>query len=250
MPPARDDRPSFDADAWRRALSGDRDAFEAAVAPFHEGLLEAAERQVEVYTASGEMSEATLNPTELVGETLVRAFEHRDNFDADLLGFRAWLLGVQHRALARVLRQEHRYADRKAISLDDLAPSSEADDASGGSIYEFRQPFEVVTYGDLIAGSEPIDVEFDPNGHEPLTDREQRALTASGVALDGQTAILLHDELDLTVSEVAQILDVSLHDTAETLNLARASVRQRLGSSALPEDPSDARDSYTGDPVP
>ena len=249
MPPVRADSEVFDDAVWLRAVGGDRDAFEAAVAPFHNELLAAAERQVELYRASGDLAEPTLNPTELVGETLVRAYEHREGFNAERMGFRAWLLGVQHRALARVMREEHRYSDRKALSLDELAPSSSEEDASGDTSYEFRQPFEVVTYGDLIAGSEPIDVEFDPNGHEPLTDRESRALAASGMSVDGQHVVLLHDELDLTISEVSQILDASLHDTAETLNLARASVRQRLSNSPLSEDPSDARDSYTGDPV-
>ena len=44
-------------------------------------------------------------------------------------------------------------------------------------------------------------------------------------------------------------MDASLKDTAENLNLARASIRERIGSAPLPSDPDDAVDSYTGDPV-
>ena len=246
MPPASA-APS--ADTWRRALAGDRDAFEGALAPYHDDLLSAAERLVELHRATGELDEHALNPTELVGETLVRAYENRERYDDDTMGFRAWLLGVQHRALARVMRREARYTQAKGISLDAPIHADDPTDAVGDVLYEFRQPFEVVTYADLVAGSEPIDVDFDPRGHEPLTDREQQALASAGLSARTQEAIVLHDEFALTVSEVAQIFDASLKDTAEALNLARASVRERIGSAALLSDPSDAVDSYTGDPV-
>ncbi|MEL6615852.1 MAG: hypothetical protein AAFQ43_08945 [Bacteroidota bacterium] len=250
MPPLPTDTAPLDARVWQQALDGDRDAFEAAVAPFHDDLHAAAERQIEMQRETGALAEEALNPTELVGETLVRAFEHRARFDADRMGFRAWLLGVQHRALARVMRQEDRYTRRKTISLGDTVPASEADDAVGEALYEFRQPFEVVTYADLVAGSQPIDVDFDPRGHEPLTDTERGVIAKAELAPEARQAILLHDEFDLAIAEVAQILDASLRDTAESLNLARASIRQRYGSSDRPSDPADATDSYTGDPVP
>ena len=179
----------------------------------------------------------------------MRAWENRTRFDPDAMGFRAWLLGVQHRALARVLRRETRYTQAKGLSLNAEVPATEAADAVEEALYEFRQPFEVVTYADLVAGTEPIDVDFDPAGNEPLTDREREALANAGLDADATEALVLHDEFDLTVSEVAQILDASLKDTAESLNLARASVRERLGSAVLPERPRDATDSYTGDPV-
>lgn len=250
MPPLPTDTARFDADAWRRAIDGDRDAFETAIAPFHDALMAAAERQIEVQRTTGALDEEVLNPTELVGETLVRAYENRERFDADRMGFRAWLLGVQHRALARVMRQEDRYTQRKTISLSATVPESGANDAVGEALYEFRQPFEVVTYSDLIAGSQPIDVDFDPNGHEPLTDDERGVIASAELAPEAREAVLLHDEFDLSISEVAQILDASLKDTAESLNLARASIRQRFGSSDRLSDPRDAIDSYTGDPVP
>ena len=244
MPPASA-APS--ADLWRRALAGDRDAFESALAPYHDDLLSASERLVELHRSTGELGDQTLNPTELVGETLVRAWENRQRYDEGTMGFRAWVLGVQHRALARVMRREARYTQAKGISLDEPVPTGS--DAVEGSLYEFRQPFEIVTYADLVAGSEPIDVDFDPRGNEPLTDRERQVIASAGLNTRTREAIVLHDEFDLTVSEVAQIFDASLKDTAEALNLARASVRERLGSADLLSDPSDAVDSYTGDPV-
>ena len=252
MPAAPADRPALDAEAWRRALSGDRDAFTAAVAPHQDGLLAAAERQVEIARASGALPESALNATALVGETLVRAWEHRDRYDERRMGFRAWLLGVQYRAMDKVVRRERLYAERKAVSLSAEVPVSEADDAVEEALYEFRQPFEVVTYADLIAGSQPVDVSLDPEGNEPLTDAEQDALDRAGLSPEARGAVFLHDEMELSIAETAQILDASLKDTAESLNLARVSARQAaLGAAgALPEDPTDATDSYTGDPVP
>ena len=189
----------------------------------------------------------------------MRAYQHRNGFNSDRLSFRAWLFGVQHRALANVMEQEDLYVGRKALSLGEQVPPNETQDAVEEALYEFRQPFEVASDADLIAGSEPIDVDFDPRGHEPLTDRERTALADAGLVSDPdellllprrREAVILHDEFDLSISEVAQIFDSSLRDAAEALNLARATVRQRFGSEALPSYPSDARDSYTGDPVP
>ncbi|HIG73692.1 MAG TPA: RNA polymerase sigma factor [Bacteroidetes bacterium] len=239
----------FSAETWRRALDGDRDAFEESLAPFHDDLREAATRLLDLHRETGELNEQSLNPEALVGETFVRAWENRTRFDSDRLSFRAWLLGVQHRALARFMRREARYTQAKGLSLNAEVPTTENDDAVEEALYEFRQPFEVVTYADIVAGSEPIDVDFDPSGNEPLSDREREALTSAGLDTNVKEAVVLHDEFDLTVSEVAQILDASLKDTAENLNLARASVRERIGSAPLPSDPDDAVDSYTGDPV-
>ena len=250
MPPAPASPAPFDEQAWQRALDGDRDAFEAAVAPHHDDLLEAAERQLEVQIGTGALNQDVLNPTELVGETLVRAYEHRGQFSAGAMTFRAWLLGVQHRALARVMQREDRYVGRKALSLDAEVAESGSHDAVEEALYEFRQPFEIVTYADLIVGSQPIDVDFDPRGHEPLSEDERGVIATADLSPEATEAVLLHDEFALSISEVAQILDASLKDTAESLNLARASIRQQFGSAELPSDPSDAVDSYTGDPVP
>ena len=248
------DRPS--ADVWRRALDGDRDAFEEALAPHLDTLRQAARRQLDVerdvvsgepLAASGGEAPADLTPDELVGETMVRAWDHRERFDGDRMGFRAWLLGLQTRSLARVTRRETRYAQRKAVSLDDELPVRPEQDAVEEDFYEFRQPFDVDTYEEVLAGSAPADV---TTLDDDLTDDDRAALADASFDADAAQAVVLHDEFEVSLSEVAQILNASLKDAAAEMNLARETMLSRMGSVDDDHDDDPAVDSYTGDPLP
>jgi len=246
------DRPA--AESWRRALDGDRDAFNDALAPFTDTLREAAGRQLEVDRdlVSGEPTEGEhpvdLTPEELVGETLVRAWDLRERFDGSRMGFRAWLLGLQTRSLARFTQGEDRYARRKAISLDEELPTNEDHDAVQEQFYEFRQPFDVDTYEEIVVGEEPADPEVEDYGSADLSLSDQAEV--GDVMFEAGQAAVLHDEFDVSLSEVAQIIDASLKDTAAYLNLAREGLLARLGSIDDEHDDDPAVDSYTGDPLP
>lgn len=241
---------------WQRALSGDRDAFEEAVAPLQDDLLRFARRQVNLQRRLGQLTPDDLTPEELAGEGLVAAYDRRDRFDPAQMRFHAWLFGLQHRALARILRQEARYAAQGGVSLNEEVPQNdETQDAVEEDFYEFRQPFDVTTYESLIAGSAPDDVEITLDGGRHSLERltaAERAFIARedvGLASEPRQAILFHDEFALTLPEVAQILDYSLKDTAEALNLARTTLREQIGSAEDPPDDGDDVDSYTGEPV-
>lgn len=248
------DRPS--AESWRRALTGDRDAFEEALAPHTDTLREAAERQlaVERDLVSGEPLDGEhvvdLTPEELVGETLVRAWDLRERFDGDRMSFRAWLLGLQTRSLARFARREDRYAQRKAVSLDEELPTSADEDAVGEQFYEFRQPFDVDTYEEIVVGAEPGDPVIEDYDDADLSDDDREALADVAFQAETRQATVLHDEFGVDLPEVAQILDASLKDTAKFMNLARAGLRARIGSADDAHDDDPAVDSYTGDSLP
>lgn len=171
-----------------------------------------------------------MTPEELVGETLVRAYERRESYNADRMGLRAWLLGVQTRALARFQRREALYTQRKQISLDDEVPTGADEDAVGEQLYEFNQPFSVTLYEDILAGAAPDDVALSYDAEDRLSDDELEAL--AGARFDDRTAqaVVLHDEFEVSLPEVAQILNTSLKDTAEALNAARVGLRERLDS--------------------
>ena len=241
----------FSPELWARAQTGDRDAYESAVAPYQDALMTAARRQVDVARATGDLAETALTPEELVGETLVRAYDLRDRYDADAMGMRAWLLGLQTRSLARLRRADALYAERKAISLDAPVPTGEDQDAVGESFFEFRQPYDVTTYEELFAGSAPADVELsqDRLAEARLSDRERDALADAELSAEGRDAVLLHDEFELSLAETAQILDASLKDTAEAVNAARVTLRQRLGSTEDLAGDDPTTDSYTGDAI-
>ncbi len=252
------------SDAWTRALAGDRDAFTEATAPYQDTLLDAARRQVEVQRQNGGMSADSLTPEELVGETLVRAYDRRETFDADRMPMRAWLLGLQTRTLMRLARAEAQYDDRTPISLDAPVPTGADTDAVEEAFYEFREPFDVLTYGDIVPGTIAADADpveqgtsdltnDDDNPYGPTDGEGPNALTEDPLAdRIGRVhqALLLHDEFELSLQEVASIFDESIKSVAENVNAARAGLLERMGSEpdASGDDP--AVDSYTGDPLP
>ncbi len=250
MPP---DQPPVEA--WRRALSGDRDAFEEALAPYHDDLRAAADRLLGPSDEDDPDDDARgarydLSPGELVGETFVRAWDLRDRYDADALSFRSWLLGLQARSLARISRADRRYADRKAISLDEELPTGEDQDAVEEDFYEFRQPFDVDTYEEIVVDASAQDPEVEGYDDADLSP-EDRDLLADATFPDApRQATILHDEFDVPLPEVAQIIDASLKDTAAMMNLARAGLLARLGSVDDNHDDDPTTDSYTGDPLP
>ena len=252
------DRPA--AEPWRRALDGDRDAFEEALAPYTDALRSAAERQLEVErdVVTDEPVDGAravdLTPDELVGETLLRAWDLRDRFDGERMGFRAWLLGLQTRSLARYAQREERYARRKAISFDEELPTNEDQDAVGEQFFEFRQPFDVDTYEEVFVGAEPADPEIGSRSRSleaaDLSDDDRAALADASFRAEVRQAAVLHDEFEVALPEVSQILDASLKDTAAYLNLAREGTLARFGSVDDDHDDDPAVDSYTGDALP
>ncbi len=236
-------------DLWQRALDGDRDAYEQSIEPYRDLLIDAARRKLAVRVAAGELAADALTPEELAGETLIRAFDGRHHFDPEQLSFRAWLLGVQLRTLKRVARDENRYTDQKAISLNDEVPDGDRQDAVEEDFYEFRQPFDVTTYDEIIPSQQPEDVEIDPRGRS-LNQDELDYLEASGLSADHRQIVEFHDEFELTLPEIAQIMEYSLQDTAEAINEARVHLRQHIGSTDVDDvAEDDPIDSYTGEPI-
>ncbi|MDT0631141.1 sigma factor [Rubrivirga sp. S365] len=245
------------ADAWRRALDGDRDAFNDAIAPYQDDLMAAAARQLDIERAAVDDTPADdtgtlvdLTTEELVGETLVRAWERRGRYDADRMSFRAWLLGLQTRALARYARQEDRYAERKMISLDEELPTGEEHDAVEESFYEFRQPFDVDTYEEIVPSTTPEDVSVEGYAEADLSPQDRDLLADATFRGAARQVTVLHDEFEVSLPEAAQIINASLKDTAAMLNLAREGLLDRYGSVRDDHDDDPAVDSYTGDPLP
>ena len=252
MPPAQPP-----AEAWRRALDGDRDAFSEALAPYQNDLHAAAERLLDIprdpvddTPEDDTAARVDLTPEELVGETLVRAWDRRDRYDAGAMSFRSWLLGLQTRLLSRITRTERRYSERKAISLDEELPTTDEQEAVGEDFYEFLQPFDVDTYEEIVVDTAPQDPAVEGYDDADLSP-EDRALLADATFPDApHHATILHDEFDVPLPEVAQIIDASLKETAAMMNLARAGLFARLGSIDDDHDDDPRTDSYTGDPLP
>lgn len=237
------------SDLWQRALDGNRDAFEEAAAPYQDLLIDAARRKIAARVAEGELADGGLTAEELAGETLIHAYDGRDRYNADQMSFRAWLLGLQFRALNRLVDREQRYRTQKAISLDAEVPADDEQDAVEQEFYEFYQPFDVTTYEEMIPSQAPGDVEIDPRGRS-LTQDELDYLEASGLSAEQRHLVEFHDEFQLTLPEISQIMESSLQDTAEALGEARVHLRQYIGSTDVDDvTEDDPIDSYTGEPI-
>lgn len=230
---------------WRKAVAGDVDALEQAVAPFRELLLRNARRAIMERRTTGELNEDDLTPEELVGETLLRAYHGRERYPAERMGLDAWLLALQRRALDRIARQEAEYRDRKAISLQEEIPFRADYGAVEEAFYAFDDPFDVTTYDELIPAQAPDDVELDTR--RPLAPEELEVLERAGLDPRLQQIVELHDEFELELDEVARILEQSLRNTAEELALARAHVRQWLGSRDAQAYHDRTEEAYRGD---
>ena len=106
--PARSARSDAEAeDAWRAALEGDREAFQAAVRPYLGELLRGARHEVRYRVALGDFRADDPTAEELVGEVLIRAWQKRhDRHSA--LPLRVWLLALLYRVAHDLSRREAR----------------------------------------------------------------------------------------------------------------------------------------------
>lgn len=135
--------------AWARCLNGDRNAFHGLIGPHLDELFAAAQRDIRYHTAVPDLRDGDLTPEELVGETLLRAWRDRRT-RPQLLGLRAWLLGLQFRVLMRIVRQEQLLGRLISVSLEARAPEPPIYDDDEG-FYEWFQPDEVVRWEDILA---------------------------------------------------------------------------------------------------
>lgn len=147
---------SSDRDAaWPRCLDGDRDAFHSLISPYLDELFAAAQRDIRYHTAVGDLREGDLSAEELVGETLLRAWRDR-RARPQLLGLRAWLLGLQFRVLMRIVRQEQLLRRLISVSLEEHAPEPPIYHDDEG-FYEWFQPDEEVRWEDILAGESHLE---------------------------------------------------------------------------------------------
>lgn len=203
-----------------------RDAFRGLVAPHLDILHRAARHDLDYYNDQGVVHENDLTPEEIVGETLVYAWEHRAQ-QPHGMSLRGWLLGIQHRVASRLVDGIASYRREKAVSLDETIPP----DARGRGEQDRRQygwkPEMDITWEDVTPGREPHDVEA------PLfTNRDTFSLDP-----DTRHVVMMHHEFDVPLPEVAAIMSRTVEETAALLEQGRATLEQRIESPPSSESP-------------
>lgn len=204
---------------WQEAMDdGDRDAFRAAAEPHMKALITAAGYDLAYYIEQGELHENDFAPEEVAGEALIYAWDHRDR-RPDQVSLEGWLLGTQHRLLRGMVRQALTYREDKALSLDEQIPADAKAEGQHARYQYGYQPEAEITWEDVTPGTRPVDI------NAPLFTNED----TFHLDPDARHAVMMHDEFEMDLSEVAFTMERSVQDTAALLEQARTSLRERQG---------------------
>lgn len=193
---------------WRAVLDGDRTAFNRMVEPLVDELLRAAERDVRHYRKRGNLNPGSLKPAELVGETLLGAWTSRRQKPSSM-SLKSWLLGLQQRVLRKLIDADHLERTLWSVSLEEAVPPPPLFDDD--SLWEWYQPDDITLWEDVIPSDFTADdrlVGVDENSLESLGPTERQAF-------------LLYDRHELSLAEVATILDRTVRETADMITKAR-----------------------------
>jgi DNA-directed RNA polymerase specialized sigma24 family protein len=201
------------------AASSDEGAFRELVKPHLNRLLEAARYDLDYYVAQGTLQIDDFTPEEVVGEGLIRTWEDRAH-KPDGMSVRGWLLGNLYRTLRTMVEQEHEYDEDKAISLDEEVVLADSENqAVEEQFWDWYQPDVNLVYEDIIPATQPVDFEV------PLyATRESFALPP-----DPRHVVIMHDEFEMDLPEVAAVLGRNLNEIASLLQEARATLYERIG---------------------
>lgn len=194
---------------WQAVLGGDRTAYNRMVEPHLEELIRAARRDIRYHQHLGDLAPGDLTPEELVGEALLRAWRSRRRRPSEV-SLRAWLLGTQHRVLQKVIQAEHLERDLWAVSLEDPVPPAPLFDDEA-SFWEWYQPDDVTRWEDVIPADLP------PAGEMPDVEEE----ATHGLEPEPRRVLLLHDEHELPLAEVAVATGQTVRETVALLEQAR-----------------------------
>ncbi|HMB92604.1 MAG TPA: hypothetical protein VKP65_17255 [Rhodothermales bacterium] len=199
----------------------DEEAFQKAVKPQLDALTEAAQQALTFYVEQQHIHADDLTPEEVVGETLIYAWQHRERRPAPM-SLRGWLLGTQYRVLRGLVQDIETYREDKVLSLDEPIPndpsSFRATDDTQEWFWEWYQPDAVLTWEDVTPKDEPVDIGVPLN--EDLTlDRSE-----------AYHVLMLHDEFEMPMPEVAFTMGRSINAMAELMDQARVTFRERLGN--------------------
>lgn len=216
---------------WQAVLdASDEDEFRQAVEPYTDLLLNAARKDLDYYVAEGDLHEQDLTPEDVVGETLIHAWEQRET-RPEGMSLRGWLLGTLHHVLRAMIAQNKQYRAEKALSLDEPIPPEVASRGKQTRRQYGNQPDVEITWEDVTPGSAPADLDA------PLfTNRDTFHLDP-----DSRHVVMMHHEFDLPLDEVATMMDRTVEETAKLLGEAHTTLRKHLedqseGSSAPAEE--------------
>jgi RNA polymerase sigma factor (sigma-70 family) len=196
-------------DAWKAALRGDREAFQAAVRPYRRELFQTARHEVRCRVAIGDFDRHDPSAEELVGDALVSAWQQRDRRPPSIR-LRAWLLALLYRVAHDFSRREGQRKRLLTESLEEPAPPEPIYD-DDEEFWEWYQPDETTRGEDVVEA--------------PTTTPEEQAGTDEELTrtLDprAREVFLLCELHRVPLAEAAMALGMPLDVAARLLEEAR-----------------------------
>ncbi len=146
---------------WKKIVEGDREAFDRLVESEMANLLESAKHEIAYYEDVGDYPPDYITPEELVGEAMIRAWEHRAKKPKGMEP-RAWLHAMLFRAADALAARRREIQSHETLPLEQKVPDAPlvADPVydDDEEFYEWYQPDEALKWEDVIG---EIDLEPD-----------------------------------------------------------------------------------------
>src|SRR4051812_25386240 len=101
---------------WDEVLLGDEELFREMAEPHMQYLLKAARKDIDCERRLGHLQPDLLQPEELVGETLIEAWEARHG-RTERRPLKDWLLEVQKHAMQKIIEKEKYIHEPIVVSL-------------------------------------------------------------------------------------------------------------------------------------
>ena len=212
---ARSTRSDAEAeDAWKAALEGDREAFQAAVLPYLGELLRGARHEVRYRVALGDFRADDPTAEELVGEVLIRGWQKRHDRQS-ALPLRVWLLALLYRVAHALSRREARQTRVSAESLEEPVPPEPIYD-DDEEFWEWYQPDEMTRWEDVVEAP-------------TMTPEEEAGIDEAltrGLDSRAREIFLLSELHRVPLTEAALALGMSVEEAARLLEEARRDLGQ------------------------
>jgi RNA polymerase sigma-70 factor (ECF subfamily) len=124
---------------WDEVLLGDEELFREMIEAHMPLLLKAARRAIDCERRLGNLQPDLLQPEELVGETLIVAWEarHGRNVRRPL---KDWLLEMQHYTLQKIINEEKELHEPIVVSLEAFASLESINDDESELLELIEQP--------------------------------------------------------------------------------------------------------------
>lgn len=187
-------------------------AFLEDVKPYLDELHESAWHHLAYHQARGELDAKSLTAEEVVGETLILAFDGRKKRPTDV-PLRSWLLSVESRAIDAFIAAEEGEHELWAFSLDEPLPCrSVHDEHTHEGFWTWVDLDELESVAESVAAPD-----------EPLSPQTVAAMIAELKTLRPKQwrAWLLSDAHRLSLQHVASALGESVDRASEFIREAR-----------------------------